>query len=317
MRDEARVALEVLFAAAAVLAANLRAEAQEQGRFGEFSDWSEPVNLGPTINTEFEDRQAAISPNGLSLYFASDPPGGFGAYDLYVSQRCGLKDPWGAPRNLGPTINTASSERAPNFSPDGHWMYFTTDRPGYCGGFDLFVSWREDVEDDFAWEPPVNLGCAINTEYDDGAPGYFRDPDTGVVSLYVTNTSPDGVGPPDIYLSTLRRDGSFGRAALVWELSTTHDDGRAAIRLDGLEVFLHSDRPGGIGQFNNIWTSTRESAQDAWSRPVNLGPTVNSEYVQGEPALSPDGTELYFNSNRPGGFGNRDLYVTRRQRLKN
>ena len=64
------------------------------------------------------------------------------------------------------------------------------------------------------------------------------------------------------------------------------------------------------------WTSTRETAQDAWSRPVNLGPTVNSEYVQGEPALSPDGTELYFNSNRPGGFGGRDLYVTRRQQLK-
>jgi len=282
--------------------------------FGEFSDWSEPVNLGPTINTGFEDRQAAISPSGLSLYFASDRPG-FGAYDLYVSQRASPADPWGTPVNLGPIINTEYSERAPNFSPDGHWMYFTTDRPGYCGGFDLFVSWRKDPQDDFGWESPCNLGCAVNTEFDEGGPTYFVDPDTGVVSLYVTDTNPSGPGQPDIYLSTLRADGSFGRASLVWELSSPYDDGRTAIRLDGLEVFFHSARPGGIGQNNNIWSSTREAAQDAWSRPVNLGPVVNSTSRDAEPALSPDGTELYFNSDRPGGFGGRDLYVTRRQRL--
>jgi len=305
----------VLLLAATMLTASAPNDAHAKKGLGQFSEWSEPVNLGPTINTEFEDRQAAVSPSGLSLYFASDRPGGFGAYDLYVSQRSGPNDSWGPPQNLGPTINTADSERAPNFSPDGHLMFFTTDRPGYCGGFDLFVSWRKDSEDDFGWESPTNLGCSVNTEFDDGAPGYFQDPNTGIVSLYVTNTRPDGVGPPDIYLSTLRRDGSFRRAALVWELSTTHDDGRTAIRLDGLEVFFHSDRPGGVGQFNNIWTSTRETPQDAWSRPVNLGPVVNSMSRDAEPALSADGTELYFNSDRPGGSGGRDLYVTRRQRL--
>src|SRR5215471_9797061 len=113
--------LRLLLAIVTLLSLGLPGELCAQGGFGQFSDWSEPVNLGPTINTEFQDRQPAISPNGLSLYFASDRPGGFGEYDLYVSQRSSLYEPWGTPRNLGPTINTESSERAPNFSPDGHW----------------------------------------------------------------------------------------------------------------------------------------------------------------------------------------------------
>jgi len=65
----------------------------------------------------------------------------------------------------------------------------------------------------------------------------------------------------------------------------------------------------------DIWVSTRESTQDPWTTPVNLGPTVNSPYVQGGPGLSHDGTTMYFYSNRPGGFGLNDLYVTTRHRL--
>src|SRR5580765_5344319 len=65
-----------------------------------YSDWSTPVNLGPTINSASSDQEAGISRDGLSLYFASNRPGGFGGFDMYVSQRASVDDPWGSPMNL-------------------------------------------------------------------------------------------------------------------------------------------------------------------------------------------------------------------------
>src|SRR5207253_3072207 len=66
------------------------------------STWSEPVNLGPIVNTSSDDSEPALSPDGLSLYFSSSRPGGFGPNNIWVSQRASLNDPWGRPQNLGP-----------------------------------------------------------------------------------------------------------------------------------------------------------------------------------------------------------------------
>ncbi len=81
---------------------------------------------------------------------------------------------------------------------------------------------------------------------------------------------------------------------------------------DELEVYLCIfNRPGGYGQYD-IWVSKRSSVEDKWGAPENLGPLVNSESWDRYPFLSPDGLELYFQSDRPGGYGDFDLYVTRR-----
>src|SRR5205823_5392008 len=78
--------------------------------------WSAPVNLGSAINSASSDQQPAISPDGLSLYFASDrTTGSLGGFDIYVSQRASVADPWGAPVNVGPTLNTTSDEGNPAF----------------------------------------------------------------------------------------------------------------------------------------------------------------------------------------------------------
>ena len=76
-------------------------------RAQKYSDWSEPINLGPTVNSTSMDRAPAISKDGLSLYFASNRLGGFGGEDIYVSQRETRDDEWGPAMNLGPTINTS------------------------------------------------------------------------------------------------------------------------------------------------------------------------------------------------------------------
>src|SRR2546422_9011908 len=66
---------------------------------------------------------------------------------------------------------------------------------------------------------------------------------------------------------------------------------------------------------NDLWVSARATTRDPWSTPVNLGAAVNSTSDDGGPALSCDGTTLYFYSTRPDGFGGRDLYVTTRHRI--
>ena len=205
-------------------------------------------------------------------------------------------------------------------------MFFNIEGPGRPDGFggsDLYVSRRTNKHDDFGWREPVNLGPLINSPKDDTALTYFEDEETGIISAYVTSNRPGGLpgglpGKFHIYVSTLGDDGSFGPAVLVPELNSLYEETRTAIRRDGLEFFLSSSRPNGRIGTNDIWVSTRDSTLEPWSTPVNLGPTVNfAGYVTGAPALSWDGTTLYFYSTRPGGFGGRDLYVATRRKLRN
>jgi WD40-like Beta Propeller Repeat len=213
----------------------------------------------------------------------------------------------------------SGSRSARKGSRDRNASAFGSSRPGGLGGFDLYVSRRSNKHDDFGWQEPVNLG-SVNSPEDDTAATYFEDEETGIIVLYVTSTRPGGpVGSKPrtfhIYVSTLGDDGSFGPAVLVPELNSQDNDTRTAIRRDGLEFFLSSDRPNGRIGVNDILVSTRDSTLDPWSTAVNLGPTVNyPSYVTGAPALSWDGTTLYFYSDRRGGFGGRDLHVATRER---
>ena len=177
-----------------------------------FSEWSAPVNLGPVVNSQFTDFGPAISEDGLSLYISSDRLGGFGGpgtEDIWVSQRARRNDPWGPPVNLGPHINTGSRELLPNFSRDGHWMFFASNRPGGFGGFDIWVSWRADTHDDFGWQPPVNLGAGVNSAANDLAPHYFENERVGIPLLFFTSGRP-GLGDFDTYVSAFAS--KIGRA---------------------------------------------------------------------------------------------------------
>ena len=307
--------------------AGARASAQTAEDPPRFSDWSAPVNLGPVVNSIGPDFDPFISTDGLSLYFTGgrNRPG-FGLRDIWVSHRASINDPWEPPRNLGPTINTAAHESKPTLSPDGHRLYFASNRSGGLGDWDLYVSRRRDKHDDFGWEPPVNLGSPVNSiGSEESAVTIFEDDATGNTILYLGSNRAGGSGDFDIYASTLLPDGTFGPATLVQELSTPFVDQDPAIRRDGLEMFLASDRPGTFGA-TDLWVATRASARDPWSTPVNLGPLVNTptrppdleQANDWRPALSFDGTALSFASAlRPGNVSDMfDLWVTTRSKLK-
>ena len=182
-----------------------------------------------------------------------------------------------------------------------------------------------DRNDDEGWSTPVNLGPAVNGSAADVGPAYVEDEEGSTVLYFTSNRpAPAGFGAADIYVSRRGADGSFGSAALVPELSSPSGDARPAIRTDGLELLLHSNRPGpplscpadspnpSGGQ--DLWVSTRASAADPWTCPVNLGSALNSASNDLQAALSDDGELLLFSSNRPGGSGSDDIWMSKRDK---
>lgn len=304
-----RVAVLVLVLALVAAAA----AAQSTG----FTQWSAPVNLGPPINTSYQEACTTISKNGLSLYFAAWRPAplGVGGMDLFVSKRASVTEEWGTPQPLT-KLNSPYADSCPALSPDEHRLYFASTRPGGCGNGDIYVSRRHDRRDDFGWGEPENLGCVVNSSEDDNCQVVFED-ETGKEVLYFGSRRPPG-GPPltDIYYSVMGPDDKFGPAKPVTELNTPeYDDHCPAVRRDGLEIIFQSTRPGGLGG-KDYWTATRQSTKDPWGTPVNLT-VLNSPWTEtGKMSFSFDGRQFYFYSNRPGGYGLNDIYVATREKLR-
>ena len=278
-----------------------------------YSDWSTPVNLGATVNSAANEQNAQLSKDGLAIYFASDRTGGRGGLDIWVTRRASLDSPWEQPVNLGAPVNTGAAEFAPNVSIDGHLLFFASNRPGGQGAIDLYMSRRADPTDDTAWGEPVNLGPEVNSPDNEQAPNYLQNAEEGGGNLYF-NRGVNAANTADLYYAAVSRDGvGLGPAVKVTELSTDlFTEAAASLRHDAKEVFFGSNRPGGRGG-NDIWTSTRQNAKDSWSTPVNVA-SVNTPSSDVTPSLSFDGLTMIFGSNRSGGSGGNDLWITTRTR---
>lgn len=274
-----------------------------------FDDWSAPVNLGPSINSAATDAAPAVSKDGRTLYFNSNRAGGSGGNDIWVSQWQSSAEQWGIPVNLGPVLNTAGIEASPALSRDEHWLFFHSNRGG---NMDIWASYRKHVHDDFAWQPPVNLGAGVNTAFEETMGGFFENDDNGAPQILFGSNRP-GVGAFDLYVSELRPDGTFGPAILIAALSSVAADPGVMLAFNGLEAFFASGRPGGVGG-QDLWTATRDTVLEPWSPPANLGPVVNSAGIDQRPYLASDRQTLYFASDRASGLGGLDLYVTTRSR---
>ncbi len=271
-----------------------------------FSQFSMPQNMGAAINSASKEQLPVIAPNGLSFYFVSERPGGVGGRDIYVSQRATLSSAWGAAINMGNEFNTSSNDSIASISPDGREMFLDSDRPGGMGSSDIYLSRRTDPNDDSNWDIPVNIGAALNTASNDFFGNYFVDPATGSGTLFFNSTRPGGQGFNDIYQSTRNADGTFNAPVPVNELNSVANEQRTSISRDGLEFFFSSNRLGPATIFA-IFVSTRASTSSPWSPPIAVA-SFNTTGSDGQPALSPDGTVLYFASGRPGNFGDGDIY---------
>lgn len=296
--------------------------AERQGRAaaaaGAYSSWSSaasieiaPPGADPDFNTpSFVEGCPFISRDGKSFYIASNRAGGYGGLDIWVSTRASANDPWGEPINVGEQVNSSADDFCPTIARDGHTFYFVSKKQigeqglDWCGGGDIYVTRLQNG----GFEEPENLGCTVNSAFEEFSPFPLPESDAGPV-LYFSSTRP-GLGTGgDIYM-TESHGGAFGPAQLVPGVNSAFDDGQPNVRRDGLELFFYSNREAAGG--NDIYVASRPSTSASWTTPVNLGPDVNSAASETRPSLSWDGTTLFFGTTREG---TSDIYVTTRENL--
>jgi hypothetical protein len=228
---------------------------------------------------------------------------------------------FGEPVNLGQVINSTFDDWGAWISSDALCLYFC--RPPNASSIDaIWLTTRPTIHD--PWETPINLGVMFNwfpcksienalglttadglEQYGWGTDGFWRSVGYGGVDIWF------------ITRGTLYDEWSTPQnlGAVVNSLA---DEASLAISPDGLELYfsgLRSSgmyvRPSGCGQ-SDLWVTKRSMRDEPWCQPVNLGEGVNSAYQELRPNISVDNLVLFFDSRRPGGKGQEDLYMTRR-----
>jgi len=245
-----------------------------------------------------------MSADGLTLFFGTDRVGGYGAYDIWMTTRVAVNEPWGEPINLGAPVNSTGYDFAPSISADGLDLYFGSNRNGY---FDLWVATRATPEHD--WDTPVRLPATVTgAGITEAGPSISAD---GLSLFFKAFERPGGHGGDDLWVTTrpTRSDPWGSPINLGSTVNSSHHDHAPSISSDGLSLYFGSNRPGGYGDWD-LYVTTRATAEDEWGSPVNLGPTVNTLSSEAIPCISFGAQALYFATYpKPrGGVGRSDLW---------
>jgi outer membrane protein OmpA-like peptidoglycan-associated protein/tetratricopeptide (TPR) repeat protein len=217
-----------------------------------------------------------------------------------------------SPVNLGEAVNTERDEYLPFLTADDGYLLFTSMRQEAVGGYNPQLG---DYSEDFyfsrfekgAWQPARNLGEPINTFENEGAGFITQD---GLTIFFTACNRPGGFGSCDIYKAT-RQGERWGEPELLGPaVNTTGWESQPCLSADGRLLFFTSSRPGGQGG-RDIWVC--EKVGDDWQTARNLGLPVNSPGNEDAPFLHADGQTLYFSSDYHPGFGQQDLFLSRRQ----
>lgn len=269
-------------------------------------NWSDAVSVDPqgihSINTPALEGCPNESPNGRTLYFATDREG---QIDIWFSRRNGNGD-WGSPEKLPPPVNSTANDFCPTALPDGGLMFVSNRADGHNCGVGTADIYETRPDRAGGWVQPQHLGCQVNSAGNEFSPSFVA---AGGDMLFFSS---DRAGSHAIYMSLREPGGAWGTPAPVAELGIVGFQSlRPTVSQDGREIVFDSDRPGGEGAFD-IWYAHRATPWDSWSAPVNAGPAVNSASSETRASLSRDGRRLYFGSNRPGFMGNSDLFESER-----
>lgn len=233
------------------------------------------------------DYSPLITPDGKFLIFLSDRPGDRDGVNYWYSTNTATYD------KNGPALWTVPIALVFPFSGPGSKTMQITSEPGHvdqpAGGFSLNTDGYDgplSIRYNSTGEPvEVFFTSDRESQRDSGYDG---------LNIYVTQYKDDRWTPPE-HLN---------------QINSKFDDRMPWISADGKRLIFSSNRPGGYGGYD-LWESHRESLQSPWSFPVNLGSIFNTPFDENSPVLSRQGQMLFFSSNRPGGYGNFDFYVSR------
>lgn len=197
------------------------------------NQWASPEKINGAVNTNYHECGAAISPDGTQLFIYMDEGDG----DFYVSTYDGKS--WGEPVPVG-GVNSPYRELSISMNGEGNKLYFSSNRPGGYGGFDIYVS----TLDDFGrWGKPINLGPKINTSGDEDAPFIHADGET----LYFSSTGHLGMGGFDIFKSKYLREKWTTPINLAYPINTAQDDNYFVIAKNNEYGYYATAREDGLG----------------------------------------------------------------------
>jgi hypothetical protein len=217
---------------------------------------------------------------------------------------------WSVPVNLGPIVNSSFADAGPAISKDGLSLYFHSERPGSLGSTDLWVSQRGS--EDGPWSTPVNVGTAVNTPFTEAVATLSRDEHW----LFFSSDRPGGSGGMDIWVSYRQHV----HDPFDWQPAVNLGAGVNSPAAEGAmtyfeneqgaaQLFFQSARSGGIGA-TDIYVS--EQFPNGTFGPASLVTELSTPGLEQRPSIRFDGLEMFFFSDRPGGMGSVDLWVSTR-----
>ena len=271
-----------------------------------------PINIGPGINTEHPEYFPTLTVDGKIMLFTREVPANNnsprGQEDFFVSELTD-ENVWGKAFPMPPHINTPRNEGAPTLSADGRTLIFVAcadetgnygeGRNGY-GSCDLFITTREGN----TWSKPKNLPGKVNTYNWESQPSLSSD---GKTLYFVRRVGQRGTQRSDIFVTTLGDDGKWGKPVPLPEnINTGRMETSVHIHPDGKTLYFSSNGHIGMGGYDIFMTQKQPNG--SWSDPKNLGYPINTENDENSLLVGPDGDIAFFASDRPGGFGNLDIY---------
>jgi Tol biopolymer transport system component len=228
---------------------------------------------------------------------------------------------WSSPANMGFPVNSPTANtRSPGVSPDERSLYISSDRPGTLGDLDIWVSQRKNRNEE--WGAPVSLGPVINTRFHDANPNFSPD---GLLMFFNSNrpstTASPACGNQDVWVSTrVDKHDDFGWTAPVNLGCTVNgpgvDQGPAYFfnkKTGETSLYYATDKPGAQG-LRDIFVTVL-GADGQWGAPTPVV-ELNSVFDEARPTIRADGLEIFFwSSNRPGGPGSFNVWVSTRASL--
>lgn len=261
-----------------------------------------PVNLGDSINSEYNEYWPSISLDENQLVFTIMLPkkgmDGKNMDELQEDFYYSMKNEdsiWTKRKSVGNTLNTTKNEGAQSISADGRYLFFTAcDRSDGYGRCDIFYS----VLTDKKWCKPFNAGSAINSSYSDKHPSVSSD---GRMLFFASNR-PGGYGGMDIWYSVKDEEGDWKQAKNLGEIiNTLGNELSPFIHPDNQSLYFSSEGHSNLGG-GDIFVSRLDSAGN-WGEAINMGYPINTHNNEMGLIVNPQGSTAYYSSDRKEGRG--------------
>jgi outer membrane protein OmpA-like peptidoglycan-associated protein len=258
----------------------------------------EAINLGTNINSIADEYLPTLTGDGRWLIFTSNRGG-----ENILMSKPAANGSWGQARSISKAINTPKNEGMAKLTVCGRTIYFSAcGWENVEGGCDIFEA-DFDTQNDFAVVDDVRPSQGLNSKKWDSQPAISCDGKT----MYFASNRKGGKKGTDLWMSKLADDGLWDPPVNMELLNTDGDEEAPYIAPDGLTLYFSSNGHPGFGEADIFRTVLKEDK--TWTKPVNLGYSVNTPFREAGIVISPDGTTAYYASEKEGGKGGLDVYT--------